>query len=310
MDDEHDHHYASFWTHIEALRCALLRILAIIGVGVIICFLCYSPLIAFLTSPLTETTTKAQAPLIHTPLAQIYIFNALSTSQVVTLPAEAFAPTNLSAGVMPLTSHTYRLPAGGSLIYAKKTVPTTALVLLGPLEGMLTALKTSFWLGGVLTSPLWLLVCMQFIAPALRASEKRLILPFLITSLAFILLGCAFAFMLTIPLANTYLIAFNQEIGTNLWSLTHYLDYTVFLLLANGLSFELCAVGLFAVQLGLITAESLIAKRRIAIVCAFVLGALLTPPDILTQVMLAIPLMLLYEAVILYARLVQAKAPC
>ena len=89
--------------------------------------------------------------------------------------------------------------------------------------------------------------------------------------------------------------------------LTHYLDYTIFLLLANGLAFELCVLGLFAVHLGLVTAEGLLAKRRVAIVGAFILGALLTPPDVLTQIMLAIPLIVLYEGIILYARLKRSE---
>lgn len=185
-----------------------------------------------------------------------------------------------------------------------------SLVLLGPLEGVGIALKTSFWIGLLATSPLWLFFLIHFIRPALRTDEKRLLLPFIIVSFAFIAIGCCFAYFVTIPLANSYLKAFNQSLGENLWSLSAYLDYTFFLLLANGLAFELCAIGIFAVQLNLISAEMLIRWRRSAIVMAFIIGALLTPPDILTQILLAVPLICLYEGVILYARLnaLRAKA--
>ena len=308
MDDNIDHSYAPFWLHIEELRRTFLRVLIIIFSGVAVCFICYEPLIAFLASPLTNTRENLQTSPVHTPLEQVYVYNDQNFPQIVILPDEALTPANLSEEIERISSSSYSLQPGGSFIYAKKKPLIRPLIVLGPLEGILIALKTSFWAGSILTSPLWLLACMQFIAPALRTNEKRYILPFLITSLAFIIIGCSFAFLITIPLANNYLATFNQAIGTNFWSLSHYLDYTVFLLLANGLSFELCAIGIFAVQLGLISEEALSAKRRVAIVCAFILGALLTPPDILTQVMLAIPLILLYEGIILYARLVQHKS--
>lgn len=181
----------------------------------------------------------------------------------------------------------------------------TILVLLGPLEGMLAAIKVSFWIATVGTSPAWLLVLLQFIFPGLKSKEKRMAIAFVLTSIVFVSLGLLFAFYITIPLANQYLLAFNETIGQNLWSLERYLDYTVFLLLANGFAFQLGALGVFAVRLGYLSAEMLISKRRHAIVAAFVLAALLTPPDVLTQLLLAIPLMGLYEGLILYARMLK-----
>lgn len=188
------------------------------------------------------------------------------------------------------------------LAYLQTPLQKPGLVLLGPLEGILVALKTTFWISVVSTSPLWLCVLMQFAFPGLRSKEKRLAIGFVLTSILLVTTGFFFAFFVTIPLANQYLFSFNEAVGVNLWSLERYLDYTLFLLLANGFAFELGAVGIFAVHLGYITSDMLIAKRRHAIVCAFVVAAVLTPPDILTQFLLAIPLMCLYEGLILYAR--------
>ena len=179
---------------------------------------------------------------------------------------------------------------------------TTPLVILSPLEGFLSAMKVCFLVGVVATSPLWIFFFLQFINPALNLREKQLIWPFLGVSFVLITLGFLFAFFITIPAANQYLIAFNQTIGINMWSLGLYLDYTLFLLLANAFAFELGAVGFFLVHLQLISAEQLIAKRRAAIVCSFIIGALLTPPDVLTQIMLAVPLIGLYELIIIYGR--------
>lgn len=177
------------------------------------------------------------------------------------------------------------------------------LMILGPLEGIAIALKTSLWVGVVWTSPLWLFILFHFIAPGLHKHERRVIIPFILLSICLMLLGACLAFKVTIPLANEYLISFNNTLGVNIWSLEQYLNYTIFLLLANSLAFEFFVLGIFAVHFGIITVERLGSHRRLAIVMAFIIGALLTPPDVFTQLMLAIPLILLYEIVILYARL-------
>jgi len=115
-------------------------------------------------------------------------------------------------------------------------------------------------------------------------------------------LGGSFAYLITIPIANDYLLLFNQDIGTNFWSLSSYLDYTVILMIGNAISFECAVIGIFLVQQNILSSDTLIRKRRYFIVGAFILGAILTPPDVLTQAMLAIPLMILYELIILYAK--------
>lgn len=245
-----DDSYAPFWSHLEELRLACLKMIAIIACGVILGLVFHQLLIAFLTSPLQGQIESDLSP-------QIFSSNSTNSS----------------------------------------------LVILGPLDGFLTTLKICLWVGAVGTSPFWLFVLFRFLSPGMRAGEKQLIIPFLAISALFILIGMSFAFWVTIPVANQYLMAFNQGIGINLWTLSQYLDYTLFLLLANGLAFELCAIGLFSVHLGIVSADSLISKRRYAIVGALILGALLTPPDVLTQLMLAIPLMGLYEIVILFARM-------
>ncbi|MEI8365511.1 MAG: twin-arginine translocase subunit TatC [Parachlamydiaceae bacterium] len=179
----------------------------------------------------------------------------------------------------------------------------THLVLLGPLEGILVAMKVSFWTGIVVSSPLWLWMFMRFVTPGLRLKEQKLTLSFILISVALIAIGGAFAFFITIPLANNYLFSFNQNVGVNLWSLENYLNYSLFLILANGAAFELGAIGIFAVRLGFLTTETLVAKRRHAILGAFIVATLLTPPDVLTQLLLAFPLIGLYEGLIVYARL-------
>ncbi len=181
------------------------------------------------------------------------------------------------------------------------------LILLGPLEGMETTLKICFWVGLVATSPLWLFFVAQFIAPAFTQKQRIAFVPFAAFSFIFSGAGILFAYWITLPLANQMLYAFNAEIGINLWSYNSYISYTFLLLLANALAFEITLLMFFCVHIGLFTPAYMQSKRKVMILVAFILGALLTPPDVFTQVMIALPLIGLYELALLYARLIQRK---
>lgn len=178
-----------------------------------------------------------------------------------------------------------------------------SLIVLGPIDGFVTALKTSFWVGLVSTSPIWTFFIMKFISPALHTRERRWMAPFVALSLVFLSIGMAFSYFITIPISNEFLSSFNREIGINMWTLSSYLDYTIILLLSNALAFELCVILLFLVHFGTLSAQRMIGLRRYAIVAIFILAAIFTPPDIFTQLMLAIPLIIMYELAIVYAKL-------
>lgn len=162
-------------------------------------------------------------------------------------------------------------------------------------------------MGIVISSPIWMYWLLQFIAPALRSYERNLVAPFFLLSLTFLTLGLLFAFFVAIPFANQYLTAFNAGLGDNLWTLPHYIDYTVLLLLAHALAFELCVLVLFLVHYGIFSSRAMIAKRKGVIISIFILSAVLTPPDVFTQLMLAIPLIVFYEVAILYAHLKEKR---
>lgn len=290
--------FASFWGHVEDLRRTFVRMLLIIVSAVVICFVCYEPIIAVLKKPLTQQASKTSQ---EERLEYVQIHNSSSAPQLYTLPAKSLLSQDLSRYIETHDDASYLIAPGGSLVFAKTTLWQQELVVLGPLEGILIALKTSLWVGAFLSSPLWLLVLAQFLLPGLHTHERNLILPFILTSLVFVFTGCLFAYLLTIPIANHYLVNFNDGIGINLWSLGNYLEYTLFLLIANGIAFELGAIGIFAVHLKFLTADTLRRNRRFAILGAFIIATFLTPPDVLTQFMLAIPLIGLYEILILYA---------
>jgi sec-independent protein translocase protein TatC len=182
------------------------------------------------------------------------------------------------------------------------------LVVLSPLEGMIMTFKICVWLGIVIASPLWIYFVLQFVLPALTLEEKRMIVPFLSLSALFILLGFVSAYYVTVPLANAYLFGFNQEFALNLWTLSSYLNYTLFLMIANGAACEIGVILFMLVHYRIINAEAMRAYRKHMIVAAFIIAALLTPPDVLTQFMMAIPLIVFYELAILYAQFRQPYA--
>lgn len=274
----------TFWDHLQELRQTLIGIGAIILIAMAFSFFYYQPLLKILEIPLQNL----QSP--HSALD----IRQLSHQRI----------TNNSTQVLnytPSNANRIEIPPGGSVDVVSES-PYRSLVVLGPLEGITTTLKICFWCGIVTSSPVWLLLLMRFIAPAFERQSRRVILPFLLFSIIALCIGILFAYFITLPLANRYLYAFNLDIASNMWSLSHYFDYTVLLLLANGLAAELALFLFLLVHMGILSGNLLASKRRHMIVAAFILAALLTPPDVLTQFLLAVPLILLYEIAIWYAR--------
>ncbi|MCC5832217.1 MAG: twin-arginine translocase subunit TatC [Chlamydiales bacterium] len=175
------------------------------------------------------------------------------------------------------------------------------LYLFSPLEGFTTVLKTAFWAGLLASSPLWTFFLLQFILPALRGREKRLILPFFFLSALFIVCGILLAYTVTLPLVTQFFRSFNEGIGENLWGLGETLNFALMLVLAHGLVFELYVGLLFLIHFSLLSADRLRQARRGVIVLILVLAALLTPPDLLSQILLALPMLLLYETAVFYS---------
>ncbi len=152
-----------------------------------------------------------------------------------------------------------------------------------------------------MAAPFWGFFLFQFALPGLHSHERNIFIPFAVLSLLAMLLGGIFGYTMILPISNAFLFEFNQSLGTNLWSLEQSVDYTLVIILANGIGFELIFLLFLITHYGWISPEHLRKKRRIAILLSLIIGAILTPPDVLTQLLLAAPLMLGYELAILYA---------
>jgi sec-independent protein translocase protein TatC len=290
-------HWASFWEHVDDLRQTLLKSLIIVSVGFIVVLGFYQPLMQFLTHASMEPVASN---LLQRRVERIRVINQTARDQQFELPSGAWIISDqLSDNPLGQSRH-YRLAPGQSLLYEQ--VIHSPFLIMGPLEGLLLVFKVCFWVSMALTAPFWGWVWLQFILPGLKAQERAILLPFLLCSAISLGLGVVLAYTVTLPVANQYLMLFNGSIGQNAWTLTHYVDYVLLLCLGHAIAAELGLLLLLLVHFRLLSPEWLIAKRRYMIVVAFILGALLTPPDVLTQLLLAIPLMGLYEIAICYAK--------
>lgn len=134
-----------------------------------------------------------------------------------------------------------------------------------------------------------------FVAPGLYRGERRLVLPLLISSTLLFYLGCAFAYFIVMPILFAFLNAFVPEGVTIMTDIGQYLSFCMKIFLAFGAAFEVPVATVLAVRTGAVSAETLRNKRPVVIVAAFVAGMLLTPPDIVSQLLLALPMWLLFE---------------
>ncbi len=180
------------------------------------------------------------------------------------------------------------------------------LAFLSPTEGFTVRLKLAFIGGLLLASPGIFYQFWRFIAPGLYPREKRFILPVVVTSTVSFLVGIGFSFYL-LPYATAFFLSFAGDQIQNAWSFGSYVDFMIRLMLAFGAVFELPLVIYFLVQLGIVTPEFLRRKRRYAIIINLFIAAIITPPDIFTMTVLAIPLLLLYEISIIVASVTQRR---
>ena len=174
---------------------------------------------------------------------------------------------------------------------------TTKLVFLAPTEAFWMNMKVALVAALVFSLPVIFLQLWKFIAPGLQPTEKKYVIPFVIVSTGLFMVGASFCFIIVLPFALSFLL--NYKIGDFLMpmlSVGQYVDFCLKFILAFGAIFELPIVLIFLTKIGLVTPETLKRNRRLAIVLAFVAGAILTPtPDPFNQTLMAIPIIMLYE---------------
>ncbi|RMG37654.1 MAG: twin-arginine translocase subunit TatC [Gammaproteobacteria bacterium] len=184
------------------------------------------------------------------------------------------------------------LPEGASMIATKVASP------------FLTPFKLSLVTAVFLAMPYLLYQLWSFIAPGLYQHEKRLALPLLASSIVLFYLGAAFAYVVVFPLVFAFLTSTAPEGVLVMTDISEYLDFVLTLFFAFGIAFQVPVATIILVLAGITTPEKLAAKRPYVIVVAFVVGMLLTPPDVISQTLLAVPMWLLFELGVFLSRLV------
>ena len=170
------------------------------------------------------------------------------------------------------------------------------LIYTAPHEAFFTYLKVSFLAGIGIATPVILYQFWLFIAPGLYANEKKIFLPVVLASTVFFLGGALFGYFVVFPFGFQFFASFASEFITPMISTREFLSFSVRMLLAFGFVFELPIFCFLLAKLGLITHDSLKRKRKIAIVMIFVVAAAITPsPDVMSQLLMAGPLLVLYE---------------
>lgn len=201
-------------------------------------------------------------------------------------------------GIMPWAAELYHflampmlkaLPAGGQMIATDVTTP-----FFVPLK---VALMTAF----LLTLPNTLYQLWAFVAPGLYQHEKRLIGPLIASSLVLFVAGMAFAYFLVFPVIFHFMSSVAPQGVAVMTDIDNYLSFILGMFLAFGVTFEVPIVVIILVHYGIVPLEKLKGIRSYIIVGAFVIAAVVTPPDVLSQIMLAVPLWLLYEAGVIVA---------
>ena len=181
------------------------------------------------------------------------------------------------------------------------------LIYTGLPEAFFTFLKVSFLSGLMLASPVIIYQFWMFVAPGLYDREKRLLIPVVLLSSVFFIGGALFGYFIVFPFGFDFFLGFATETIRPMPSMKEYLSFSAKLLLAFGLVFELPLVITFLARLGIVSVAFLKKNRKYAVLLFFVGAAILTPPDVVTQVMMALPLMLLYEVSIIGARIFGRK---
>ncbi|MDQ6983831.1 MAG: twin-arginine translocase subunit TatC [Ghiorsea sp.] len=180
--------------------------------------------------------------------------------------------------------------------------PNTPLIFLNAPDVFFTYLKIALVLSLFATAPITFYQLWAFVAPGLYKNERRAFLGYFVSSLLLMLSGAAFAFYIVFPLIFEFFLGFSTDLIQAMPAIKEYLTLVLKLLFAFGMSFQIPIIIMLLVRMDLVGIQGLKAKRRYVVVWAFIFAAILTPPDIISQTLLALPMLLLYEVGIVIAK--------
>lgn len=288
----------SFWEHVQDLRTAVIRSVTAIGIAVMVCLLLDAQIVGILEYPLQRMhmfespkptvtleigstklgpfpVTREQFPGLPPGAAPNAVFRIgtakVGEEQVVTLRLDPDAP---AAAPVEVRLHN-----------------------LSPAEAFFVAFHVAVYAAIIISAPFWLYFLGSFIVPALRKRERKGILTWVAWGVALAITGVLVTYFVLLPVALRASIKYSEILGFNAsdWRADEYISFVCKFLMGMGIGFQFPLVVLFLVKLGILTHKQLSHFRRHVIVLSLILGAVLTTPEVVTQVAMAVPLYLLYE---------------
>jgi sec-independent protein translocase protein TatC len=289
----------SFLEHLEDLRWVLIKSGVAAGVAMLACLLGGNYVVRVLEWPLMRTPQRHAA---GTRFASLNF----GTNQIGSFQVGAHDPFAALIGTNPVvTLRMTPVTVGTNQLLGLEVEPDATsfrrlpirIVNLSPAGAFVVATKVAFYAGLVLAAPLILYFIAQFVFPALKLREKKYIYLALILGGGLFATGVCFCYFVLMPVALSASMQYSEWLGFSAfeWRAEDYIGFVCKFMLGMGLGFELPVVVLTLVKIGVLNYRSLASARRYVIVINFVLGAVLTTPEVITQLLMAIPLQLLYE---------------
>jgi sec-independent protein translocase protein TatC len=237
----------------------------------------------------TETQDQAQPLVAHLSELRDRLLRCILSVLIIFCALFAFANDIYSFVSEPLREI---LPEGSTMIATDVASP------------FLTPFKLTMFTALFLAMPYVLFQLWSFIAPGMYKHEKRLAVPLLASSVLLFYAGAAFAYYVVFPLVFGFFTSVGPTDVTIMTDIGRYLDFVLKLFFAFGLAFEIPIAAVIMIRAGITTADNLAQKRPYIIVGCFILGMLLTPPDIISQALLAIPMWILFEIGVMFGRII------
>lgn len=294
----------SFLEHLEDLRWVLIKSVAAVLITMLVCLFGAGKLVILLKQPLDNA--RKLSPRAEYQVSVWFETNLVKTFYLDTNRVGSLGFGTNTAVALDLTA----VQVGTNQLLALRTLPKAPgkvedgpgpnLIFLDPIAPFMSSLKIAFFGGLILSLPLLLYFVGDFVVPALKTKEKKYFSRAMILGIGLFLVGVTFAFTTMLPLVLRASEAYSRWMGVDVvdWRAETYFSTVVMLMLAMGLAFELPIVLLALVRIGILDYPKLVAARRYSVVIAVVVGALLTPPDVVSQIMMAVPLLFLYEITI------------
>ncbi len=190
----------------------------------------------------------------------------------------------------------------------KKVLKDDPLRFFSLMEPFIVHIKVSVYSGIFFSVPVILYQIWMFVAPGLLVKERKYLLPFIFMGSIFFLFGAALCYYIILPYGTEFFINFDPSLKSTI-NIASYLSFSIRLILVFGIVFQLPLILVLLSKIGIVTSKGLSEKRKIAYVLFFVVGATLTPPDPLTQTLMAGPLILMYELSVILTKVFGRKAP-